>query len=167
MTRALVVIDIQNDYFPGGTLPLHEPEATEARIVDAIRHAERAGDRVILVRHESPAQTGLFAKGGSGAAIRSAIMAAAPDAPVVTKQFADAFQETDLVSHLDGVTDLLVCGMMTQNCVAFTAMSRDADGYDVTVVADLCTAPLEVVHLIALSALRSKGKVAIASDLWA
>ena len=39
MARAFLVIDIQNDYFPGGVLPLWEPEAVEARIVAAIGRA--------------------------------------------------------------------------------------------------------------------------------
>lgn len=166
MTRALVIIDIQNDYFPGGVLPLFEAEAVEARLVEAIGKARDAGDKVILVRHVSKASAGLFAKDGEGIGIREAILKAAGDAPVVTKSVADAFQDTDLASHLDGVDELLVCGMMTQNCVVFTAMSRAADGYDVTVLGDLCTAPSEIVHKIALNALGSKTKVAEAASAW-
>ena len=90
---------------------------------------------------------------------------AAGGAPVVTKHVADAFQDTDLASHLPGSGELLVCGMMTQNCVVFTAMSRDADPYKVRVVGDLCTAPTEVVHRIALNALRSKTRLMDAADL--
>jgi len=164
MTRALLVIDIQNDYFPGGTLPLHQAEEVETRVVAAIERARRAGDRVVLVRHVSPAKTGLFAEGGSGVAIRPAILSAAGDAPVVTKQVADAFQDTDLAEHLAGVDELLVCGMMTQNCVVFTAMSRDAEGFDVGVIGDLCAAPSEIVHRIALNALGSKLRVVNSDD---
>lgn len=166
MTRALVVIDIQNDYFPGGVLPLFEAEAVEDRVVQAIGKARAAGDRVILVRHVSAAESGLFAKSGTGIGIRDAITAAAGDAPVVTKAVADAFQDTDLASHLEGVDELLICGMMTQNCVVFTAMSRAADGFELSVVSDLCTAPSEIVHKIALNALGSKTKVTEAATLW-
>jgi nicotinamidase-related amidase len=166
MSRALLVIDVQNDYFPGGALPLHQPEEVETRLVAAIRQAGAAGDRIVLVRHVSSAETGLFAASGTGIGIRPSILAAADNAPVVTKQFADAFQETDLASHLEGVETLLVCGMMTQNCVVFTAMSRSADAYEVKVVADLCAAPSPVVHAIALSALKSKLPLVEAKDLW-
>lgn len=165
MTRTLLVIDIQEDYFPGGVLPLWQAEETEARLVAAIGKARAAGDRIVLVRHVSTAAKGLFAADGPGIAIRPAIRAAAGDAPVVTKRFADAFQETDLAEHLAGSGALLVAGMMTQNCVAFTALSRAADGWQVTVVGDLCTAPMEVVHRIALNALGSKTKVAVAADV--
>ena len=53
MTRALIVIDVQNEYFDGGKLPLFEAAETEARIIDAITRARAAGDRVILIRHEA------------------------------------------------------------------------------------------------------------------
>jgi nicotinamidase-related amidase len=166
MNRALIVIDIQNDYFPNGILPLHMAEEVEARIVAAVVRAKQAGDLVILVRHVSQAKTGLFANGGNGIAIRSAILNAAGEAPIVTKHVADAFQDTDLVEHLDGVKELLVCGMMTQNCVVFTAMSRDAETFDVSVIGDLCAAPSEVVHRIALNALGSKLRVLEAAEAW-
>lgn len=166
MTRALIVIDIQNEYFPGGNLPLFEAAETEARIIAAIGRAREAGDRIILVRHELPPTEGLFAAGSSGAAIRDGVLAEAGDAPVVTKHFADAFQETDIASHLDGVDQLLICGMMTQNCVAFTALSELHRISDVTVIGDLCAAPLEVVHVIALSAIGSKRRLVDADAIW-
>lgn len=166
MARTLLVIDIQNDYFPGGVLPLWQAGDTEERIVAAIGKARAAGDKVVLVRHVSKANAGLFAAGGSGIAIRPAILEAAGDAPIVTKQNADAFQDTDLLQHLEGTDELLVCGMMTQNCVVFTAMSWAADGFRVQVIGDLCTAPLEVVHKIALNALGSKTRVVDAAAAW-
>ncbi|MEB2848455.1 isochorismatase family protein [Rhizobiales bacterium RZME27] len=166
MSRALVVIDVQEEYFPDGGLSLHQAEEVENHLVVALGLAQKAGDRIILVRHVSPGNAGLFAASGTGVAIRPAILSAAGNAPVVTKHFADAFQETDLSSHLEGVTTLLICGMMTQNCVVFTAMSREADRFEVKVVGDLCAAPLPVVHAIALNALKSKLPVVNAGDLW-
>ncbi|MDT3718871.1 isochorismatase family protein [Pseudomonas oryzihabitans] len=166
MSRALVIVDIQNDYFPGGALALWEAEAVERRIVEAIAKARQAGDAVVLIQHLSLATSGLFALGSPGSALRPAILAAAPDAPVVTKEVADAFQGTTLASQLDGVDELLIGGMMTQNCIAFTTLAALAAGRAVTVVGDLCTAPLEVVHRIALNALASKTAVRNAAELW-
>ena len=166
MSRTLLVIDVQNDYFPGGALPLWQPEETEGRLVEAIGKARAAGDRVVLVQHVSSAAAGPFVAGGAGVAIRPAILAAAGHVPVVTKKFADAFQDTELATHLPASGDLLICGMMTQNCVVFTALSRAADDRKVVVVGDLCAAPSEVVHQVALNALRSKGLLASAADTW-
>lgn len=166
MTRTLLVIDIQQEYFTGGALPLWQAEAVEAGIVTAIGRARAAGDSVILVQHINADSSGPFAANSRGIAIRSAITGAAGDAPIVTKQHADAFQETDLSRHLAGTRELLVCGMMTQNCVVFTALSRAADGFSLQVLRDLCTAPTEIVHRIALKALSSKTTVTSAADVW-
>ncbi|MCG6204070.1 isochorismatase family protein [Rhodopseudomonas sp. HC1] len=166
MARAFLVIDIQNDYFAGGALLLWQAEETEARLIAAIGRARAAGDRIILVRHVSTAAAGPFAAGSAGVEIRPGILDAAGDAPVVTKQVPDAFQDTDLASHLRGVDELLVGGMMTQNCVVFTALSRAADQFRVQVVSDLCTAPTEIVHQVALNALGSKIDVATAAEVW-
>ena len=166
MSRTLLIIDIQNEYFPGGGLPLWQAVETEARIVAAIEKAQAHGDQIILVRHESAAPTGLFVAGSAGAAIRPAILSAAPRASVVTKRYADAFQDTDLKAHLTDTDELLICGMMTQNCVVFTALSRLAEELPAQVIGDLCTAPLEIVHRIALNALGSKTRVSTAEDIW-
>lgn len=166
MTRCLLIIDIQNDYFPGGKLPLWQAEETETRIVQAIQTARAQGDKVILVQHVSTSASGLFAKDSEGVAIRPAIVAAAGDAPVVIKHVADSFQDTTLAQHLAGVDELLICGMMTQNCVVFTAMSQDAQAFSPRVIGDLCAAPSEVVHMIALNALGSKLGVINAADAW-
>lgn len=166
MTRALIVIDVQNEYFDGGKLPLFEAAETETRIIDAITRARAAGDRVILIRHEAQSDQGIFAAGSSGTLIRDGILAAAGDAPVVTKHFADSFQDTDLETHLAGIDSLLICGMMTQNCVVFTAMSELTGGRDIAVVGDLCAAPSQVVHLVALAALASKRAMTSAAALW-
>lgn len=56
--------------------------------------------------------------------------------------------------------------MITQNCVVFTALSRAADAFRPRVVADLCTAPTEIVHRIALAALRSKNAVTTSEEVW-
>ena len=166
MNRALIVIDVKKEYFPGGKAPLFQAEETETRILDAIARARAAGDRVILIRHEFPADQPIFAAGSPGTEIRDAILAAAPDAPVVTKTYADAFQDTDLITHLDGVDSLLICGMMTQNCVAFSAMSELAGAYQITVLGDLCAAPSQLVHGVALNALASKRQMSDAATVW-
>jgi nicotinamidase-related amidase len=165
MSRALLVIDVQNEYFPGGGLPLWQPEETEARILAAIRKARSAGDKIVLVRHLSRDGSGLFSEGSLGADIRPEILVAAGDAPVVTKSFADAFQDTDLSLHLDNVDELLVCGMMTQNCVVFTSLSTLAGVSRLKVVSDLCAAPSQIVHQIAIGALHSKLPVITSNEM--
>ena len=58
---------------------------------------------------------------------------------MVVKEFADSFEKTKLEETLTklGVTELLVCGMMTQNCVTHTAISKAAEKYNVTILVGL------------------------------
>lgn len=166
MSRALIVIDVQNDYFAGGFLPLFDAESVEEKIIATIGRAKAMGDRIVLIRHISASAAGLFARGGDGSLIRPAILDAAGDVPVVIKQVADAFQDTDLLRQLLGVDTLLICGMMTQNCVAFTALSEAGQAFDTQVIGDLCAAPNEIVHKIALNAIASKRRLVLSTEIW-
>lgn len=155
MSKALLVIDLQNDYFPGGQFPLWNAEATLENVESAIRRANELGVPVIVVQHVADASLGpapFFNAGTEGAAVHPRVLAAAPGAPVVVKSFADSFVKTTLEETLSGlgVTELLVCGMMTQNCVTHTAISRSAEKYRVSILADCSTTVSEVLHHIAL-----------------
>jgi nicotinamidase-related amidase len=89
------------------------------------------------------------------------ILAAAPNAPIVVKEFADSFEKTTLEETLAklGVTEMLVCGMMTQNCVTHTAISKAAERYRVSVLVDCCTTVNEMIHNIALHAVSTRVKL--------
>jgi len=161
VSKALLVIDLQNDYFPGGKFPLWNADATLAGVERAIARARAEHIPVILVQHVADATHGVapfFNEGTPGAAVHAQILAAAPGAPVVVKSFADSFASTPLEETLAklGATELLVCGMMTQNCVTHTAISRSAEKYAVTVLPDACTTVSEILHQIALHALSTR-----------
>lgn len=170
MSKALLVIDLQNDYFPGGKFPLWNTEATLAAIEGAIRTAQGKGIPVIHIQHIADASLGVapfFNEGTEGADIHPRILAAAPDAPIVVKRFADSFEQTTLGETLRGlgVTELLVCGMMTQNCVTHTAISKAAEAYEVTMLPDCCTTVNEMLHLIALHAVSTRVKLLPSSQV--
>lgn len=158
---ALLVIDIQNDYFPGGAFPLWEADAVLERNEQAILQARKIGMPVILVQHVADASKGMapfFNAGTPGVDIHPRILAAAPDAPVIIKAFADSFHQTRLEACLNalGIEHLLISGMMTQNCVTHTALSRTADQYQVTILGDCCTTVSQMLHLIALNAVATR-----------
>lgn len=89
------------------------------------------------------------------------VIAAAPDATIVTKAYADSFFGTTLETTLTelGVEDLLICGMMTQNCVTHTAISKSAERYRVKILADCCTTVDAMIHNLAMRALSTRVEV--------
>lgn len=169
MTKALVVIDIQNDYFPEGRFPLWNTEQTLTNIVGAVHQATNKGIPVLLIQHIADNSKGMapfFNVGTKGVDLHQTLKEAAPTAPVVVKSFADSFYQTSLEQHLAelGVTELLLCGMMTQNCVTHTALSKAAEQYAITVLTDCCTTVSQMLHLIALNALAIRVRLAPASE---
>src|SRR5690348_11109160 len=100
MSRSLIVIDIQRDYFPGGKMELVDPEAAGARarrLLDAFR---ASGEPLFHVRHEfAGADAPFFAPGSSGAEIHPDV-APLPGESVITKHAPNAFLETGLDERL-------------------------------------------------------------------
>jgi nicotinamidase-related amidase len=169
MTKALLVIDAQNDYFATGAFPLWNPDGALAGIEHAIARARAAGVPVVHIQHIADAARGpspFFNAGTPGVEIHPRVLAAAPDAPVVIKTQADAFLGTTLAATLDklGTTELVVCGMMTQNCVTHTAISKSAERFTVTIVPEACTTVSEILHHIALHAVAPRVRLAAADQ---
>ncbi len=167
MKKALLVIDLQNDYFPGGKFPLWNTDAILQNIERAIAKANAQGIPVIHIQHVAKqGMAPFFNEGTPGADIHPSILAAAPKAPVVVKEFADSFEQTNLEETLTklGVTDLVVCGMMTQNCVTHTAISKAVEKYNVTILPDCCTTVSEILHLIALHAVSTRVNLVPSSE---
>lgn len=162
--RALLVIDIQHDYFPGGAFELANAEATLQQIEQAIARARSQQTPVILVQHIADPTKGIspfFNQNTHGVTLHPRIMAAAPDAAIVVKRFADSFHQTNLDDLLQQgqIKELLICGMMTQNCVTHTALSSASAPYEVSVLTDCCTTVSPLLHAIALNALTTRNDV--------
>ena len=161
MKKALLVIDLQNDYFPGGAFPLWNTDQTLENVLKAIEKAKRSDIPVIHIQHVADSKVGIapfFNEGTEGVAIKSEVLNAAFDSAIVIKHYADSFHKTNLEEVLTalGAEQLLICGMMTQNCVTHTAISKSAEKYAVTVIPECCTTVSEMIHLIALNALSTR-----------
>lgn len=137
---ALLVIDIQNDYFPGGKMELERAAAAGARARQALDKFRKLGHPVFHIQHLSsrPGAT-FFIPGTEGAEINS-IVAPASGEPVLQKSFPNSFRGTDLKAHLEkgGVKQLAVAGMMTHMCVDASVRQAFDLGYGCTVLSDAC-----------------------------
>ncbi|WP_461535121.1 cysteine hydrolase family protein [Spongorhabdus nitratireducens] len=159
--KALLLVDLQNDYFPEGKFPLWNTDTVLLNIKQAISLAKEQGVELIHIQHIANPEMGIspfFNKGTTGAEIHPEVMARAPDAEVVVKEFADGFEQTRLESVLaeKNISELLICGMMTQNCVTHTAISKAAEKYKVSILPDCCTTISEMIHNIALHAVSTR-----------
>jgi nicotinamidase-related amidase len=164
--RALVLIDIQNDYFPGGKWPLAGIESAADNAAKVLAAARAAGDLVIHVRHEFPTtEAPFFTPGSDGAKIHSKVQNQGQES-VVLKHHVNSFRETDLKSLLDrhGVTDVVICGAMSHMCVDAGVRAASDLGYSCVVVHDACATrdqefggkrvPAAEVHAAFMSALQ-------------
>lgn len=160
--KALLIIDLQNDYFPRGKYPLHNAVQTLSNIEIAIDKANQQSIPIILVQHIADDGSGIvapfFNKGTLGVEIHSTILNAAPNADIVEKNYADSFEQTNLEQVLQKhkITELLITGMMTQNCITHTAISKAADKYGVTIVMDCCATVDDMINKIALKAVSTR-----------
>ena len=163
--RALVIIDIQHDYFPGGAMELEGADAAAANAAKALARARQEGVPVFHVRHLStrPGAT-FFIPGTQGAEIHAAVRPLGGER-VIEKNFPNSFRSTDLDRALKdaGIKELVVAGMMTHMCVDASVRHAADHGYKITLLADACatraqsfggeTVPARQVHAAFLAAL--------------
>lgn len=154
--RALIIIDIQDFYFPGGDAELVHPEAASlnaAKILDFFRNQN---ELVVHVRHN-------YEPGGS---IHRDV-APIEGEKVISKDYANSFRDTDLLEYLraNNIEEIVIAGMQTHMCVEGTTRAAADLGFGCTVISDACaTRDLhygdreigwEAVHYSTLSTLKS------------
>jgi len=149
--QALIVVDIQNDYFPEGKWPLVGAEAAAdnaARLIEAFRQARNL---VVHIRHEFTSdEAPFFTPGSEGAQLHRKVLNRA-DEPVVLKHFVNSFRETELQATLEhhGIEQLVVVGSMSHMCIDGVTRAAADKGYGVTVIHDACaTRDLEFNGLV-------------------
>lgn len=154
MTKtALLLIDVQNDYFPGGLFPLEGMEKASGQSARLLAAFRKNSLPVIHVRHENPTNDAPFFKPNSaGAQIHSSVTPKGNE-PVVVKQFPNSFRKTNLKKILDeaGIGSLLICGAMSNMCVDASARAAADFGYNCTVAHDACAAMAITFNNIAVT----------------
>ncbi len=163
--RAIVVVDLQNDYFSGGKYELvgiDKAAENAARVIEAARNA---GDRVIHVQHIFPSQDAPFFTPDSEGSDINPVVAPRDGETVVVKNYPNSFLKTELKEILDtdGIEDIVVVGAMSHMCIDATTRAASDYGYKTTVVQDACatrdleyegiTVPAASVHAAMMSAL--------------
>jgi nicotinamidase-related amidase len=159
-STALILIDIQNFYFPGGAAELVEPEKAVEQAKILLNYFRENKGMVVHVKHD-------FTPGGE---IHELVKPSTGE-QVFTKKEVNAFLNTGLKGFLDQnhIKHVVLCGMQTHMCLEAGTRAAHDFGYDCTVVEDACatrdlkfddvTVKAKDVHYSTLSTLKSYGKV--------
>jgi nicotinamidase-related amidase len=139
---ALILVDIQNDYFEGGNWPVARMAEASANAAKLLDHARKSGQTVVHVRHEIRSENPPFFRPGSEGARIHASVAPLEGEAVILKHYPNSFRETGLLALLQdgGIRKVTICGAMSQMCIDATARAAADLGFEVTVAEDACGA---------------------------
>lgn len=136
--RALIVIDVQNEYFTG-QLPIEYPPTTQSlpNIVQAMKTAREGGVPVVVVQHDTPAGAPVFAVGSDGWQLHPEVAALGADLHI-NKKLASSFTGTGLAQWIkeNAIDTLTIVGYMTHNCNASTILEAAHMGLAVEYLSD-------------------------------
>lgn len=177
MHTALLLIDIQNDYFPGGKMELAGAEQAARSAAALLQCFREHGGHHVHIQHESIRPgAAFFLRGTHGIAIHDSV-AHFEGEPLVVKHSPNSFRETPLLQMLRdwNIERVVVCGMMTHMCVDATVRAAADFGFQVIVAADACatralsygetTVPAAHVQAAFLAAFKSYGQVQTVEDI--
>lgn len=145
---ALIVIDMQRDYFPGGKAPLPDMDRAVERAAVLVRMFRAGSLPVIHVRHiEKDPSIDFLREGTEGAEIDERVAPQGQDL-LITKHHPNAFRDTTLekVLHVLGAKELVFCGAMSNLCIDASVRAACDLGYRCVVVEDACAASNLTFH---------------------
>jgi nicotinamidase-related amidase len=165
MKTGLLLVDVQNDYFPGGKMELVEIEKAAANAAKLLSHFRSSKLPTFHIQHtwEDEASP-FFVAGSDGAKIHRSI-APGPNETVIVKHFPNSFRESRLLEELKkaGVERVAICGAMSHVCIDATTRAAADLGFDCVVAHDACATtnvefegkkvPAAQVHAAFMSAL--------------
>ena len=148
MKTALIIIDIQNDYFDNGTMTLvgSEKASENARLILDKFRAENLP--IIHIQHISLSSGATFFLPNTyGAEIHKNVKPLEHE-KVIIKHYPNSFRETELLDYLktNNITDLVICGMMTHMCIDATTRAAKDFGFNCILLGDACATKDLKIH---------------------
>jgi len=176
--RALLVIDVQNEYV-SGDLPIEYPpvQSSLANIGRAMDAAQAADIPVVVVQNSAPARSPVFAKGSPGWQLHE-VVATRPRSHCVEKTLPSAFAGTGLADWLAAhdIDTLVVVGYMTHNCDDSTVKQALHAGLAIEFLADAAgslpyenragRASAEEIHRVFTVVMHSRFAAVASTDEW-
>ncbi len=139
-TKSLLLVDIQNDYFPNGAFPLPGMPPAAANAASLLCWARQQRLKIVHVRHEErDSSAGILLEGTTGSEIHVTTKPLATET-TITKNYPNAFRDTNLAAVLEGTEELLIVGAMSNMCIDATARAAFDLGFKITIIEDACAA---------------------------
>ena len=140
MKSALILIDIQNDYFPGGAMELAGMTQAAARAGELLAAFRQARRPIFHVQHLAPGPGATFFRPDTPGVEINESVRPLPGEAVARKQYPNAFRDTGLLEVLQGagVEEVIICGAMSHMCVDATTRAAFDFGFRCTVIHDAC-----------------------------
>ncbi|MEI6100932.1 MAG: cysteine hydrolase family protein [Eubacteriales bacterium] len=141
MNQALLIIDIQNDYFEGGLSPLCDPLSALANAEAALGQFRAAGLPVIHVQHVNTREGATFFLPDTDGVQIHKNLTPHEDEFIVVKHTPNSFYQTNLteIINWNKIASLVVCGMMSHMCIDTTVRAAKDHDLSVTLLEDACT----------------------------
>ncbi len=140
MKQALIIVDIQNDYFPGGKMELVGMEATAQKAQRVLELFRTKNKPIFHIQHVSnrPGAT-FFLPETEGTEIHESVTPKSGE-PVIQKHFPNCFAATSLQDLLSGsgVEEIIFCGAMSHMCIDTSVRAAFDLGFHCLVVSDAC-----------------------------
>jgi nicotinamidase-related amidase len=178
MRRALIVIDVQNEYFTGNMKIEYPPVAISLPNITRAMDAARAADiPVVVVQHDAPEQSPIFAKGSPSWQLHEEV-AKRPANHHVNKVHASVFTGTDFGQWVadNGIDTLTIVGYMTHNCDAATIYEAAHKGLSVEFLSDASGSPsyenaagkasAEEIHRVFSTVFHSGFAAVVSTEEW-
>ena len=166
MSTALLLIDIQNDYFPNGRLPLEKSTEACQKAQEVLQACRAKQMPIIYVQHISTRPDAVhFLPCTKGVEFHPNIQPTKNET-IIKKHYPNSFKDTNLLNHLakNNIKNLIIAGMMTHLCVDATVRAAYDLGFNCTVLSDACATknlefnnmliPAQTVHNAFLAALQ-------------
>lgn len=140
MKKALILVDIQNDYFKGGRHELVNPEQAASQASNILHVFRARGWNIFHIRHINSNPEASFFKVDTDGITFCEDVCPLEGEEVITKHRPDSFQGTNLKLKLteNNIEEVIICGMMTHMCIDTTVRTASRYGYSVTLIEDAC-----------------------------
>lgn len=167
MQKALLLIDIQNDYFPAGKCELVDTQQAAQNAQKVLQEYRKKRLPVIHVQHVNTREGATFFLPNTQGVEINELVKPLENEKVVVKHFPNSFLQTNLDEVLkeNDIKELVICGMMSHMCIDTTVRACQGKGLNVTLLSDACTTkdlvfqdetiPAKTVHNAFMAALNN------------